>query len=189
MEIKINLGCGKDYRPGWINVDFNREVKTDVCADFTKKLPFKNNYADVVLMDNVLEHIRPDKFFFFLEELHRICKNKAKLYIYTPHFSGMYALKHLAHYKCFGIGTFDVLRPEKTFNGERYTKARFRLNEEKLLFFHHNLANFKIASNLPINWLFNFDRTWQQLMERFQFLGFDEIYYELETYKPLLNNK
>jgi len=182
---KLNLGCGKEYREGWVNVDFNKEVGADIYSDFTKKLPFKDNYADSVLMDNVLEHIRQDKFFFFIEELYRICKNKSKIMIYVPHYSGMYASKHLAHYKYFGIGTFDILKPESCFNGESYTKARFNLEKEKLLFFHHNFVNFKFLSKIPINWLFNLNRVWQQLMERFNFLGFDEIYYELEVVKSV----
>ena len=43
----------------------------------SEKLPFKNNYADVVLLDNVIEHIEPDGYLSFLEELHRICKRGA----------------------------------------------------------------------------------------------------------------
>jgi len=181
--IKINLGCGNDYKEGWVNVDFNKEVKSDICADFTKKLPFKDDYADMVLLDNVLEHIKSDKYLFFLEELHRICKKGAKIHIYVPHYSGMYALKHPTHYSYFGIGSFDTMRPEECFSGERYTKARFKLKRERLLFFHHNLISFGLLSKLPINWLFNFSRLWQQIMERFQVFGFDEIYYQLEVYK------
>lgn len=184
MNVKINFGCGTDYRQGWINVDFNREVKADVYADLTKKLPFNDSFADVIYMDNILEHIPGNKFFQFIEELYRICKHGAKIHIYVPHFSGMYAFKHFAHYKQFGVGSFDIMRPEKIFNGERYTKARFKLVKERLLFFHHKLINFKFLSRLPINWLFNINRPWQQSMERFQFLGFDEIYYELEVFKP-----
>ena len=182
-EVKINLGCGEDYRHGWVNVDFNKEVKADFYADFAKKLPFKDNYADFILLDNVLEHITPDKFFFFIEELHRVSKNGAKIKICVPHYSSMYALKHPTHYKYFGIGTFDILRPEKIFNGERYTAARFSLEDERLLFFHHNLQSMKFLSKIPINWMFNFGRAWQTLMERFQFFGFDEIIYELKAVK------
>ena len=181
--IRINLGCGNDYKKGWVNVDFNKEVKADVYVDFTKKLPFKENYADLVLLDNVLEHIEPEKYFFFLEELHRICKKGAIIHIYVPHYSGMYAFKHPTHYKYFGIGSFDTMRPEKCFSGERYTSVRFILKREKLLFFHHNLINFPLVSKLPINWLFNFGRVWQQLIEKFQIFGFDEIYYELVVVK------
>lgn len=180
---RINLGCGRNYRNGWINVDFNKEVKADVYTDFRKKLPFKDNYADLIVLDNVIEHIPDEKYFQFVEELHRICKKGAKICIYAPHYSGMYALKHPTHYKYFGIGSFDIMRPEAAFNSERYTKARFQLCKEKLLFFHHNLVNFPLLSRLPINWLFNLGRAWQQLMERFQLFGFDEIYYELRVCK------
>ncbi len=183
MTVAINLGCGRDYRKGWINVDFNKEVKTDVYADFTKKLPFKNNYADLILLDNVLEHVARDKFLYFVDELYRVSKPGAVIRIYVPHYSGMYAFKHPTHYNYFGIGTFDLMMPEKIFNGERYNKARFHLRREKLFFFHHNLVSFKFLSRLPINFLFNFGRNWQHLMERFQFFGFDEIYYELQVVK------
>lgn len=181
--IKINLGCGNDYREGWINVDSNKSIKADIYADLRQPLPFSDNYADKILMDNVLEHIPFHKYFKFMEELHRICKPGARVIIYVPHYSGMYALKHPVHYKYFGIGSFDIFRPEEGFNGERYSKARFRLVKEKLLFFHHKLVNFKFLSKLPINGLFNFGRTWQLLMERFQKLDFDEIKYVLEVVK------
>lgn len=181
--IKINLGCGKNYRTGWVNVDINGEVKADVYTNFTKKLPFKDNYADFVLLDNVLEHIPPEKYFIFLKELHRICKRKAVIEIYVPHYSGMYAFKHPTHYKYFGVGSFDTMRPKEGFNGERYTPARFILKKEELLFFHHNLVNFPVLSKMPINWLFNFGRIWQQFCEKFCIFGFDEIHYRLEVYK------
>lgn len=180
---RINLGCGKDYRKGWINVDSNEEVKADLYSDFSEGLPFEDNFADMILLDNVLEHIQAEKYFYFVEELHRVCKPGARIMIYVPHYSGMYATKHPAHYKCFGIGSLDTFSPKEAFNGERYSKARFNVVNERLLFFHHNLVNMKFLSRLPINWLFNLGRAWQLIMERFQFFGFDEIFYELEVLK------
>jgi SAM-dependent methyltransferase len=178
--IKLNLGCGKKYLTGWVNCDFNTEIKADVYLDLSKGLPFKNTCVDEVLLDNSLEHIPRNLFFQFIEELHRVCKKGAIIKIFVPHYSGMYASKHLAHYNYFGIGSFDIFSPLTSFNGERYSKARFKIKKEQLLFFHHNLANFKLLSKLPINFIFNFNRIWQQLMERFQIFGFDESYYELE---------
>lgn len=183
--IKLNLGCGNNYKKGWINVDFNKEVKADVYTDLNKKLPFDDNSVDEVLLDNVLEHIKREKLFAFLEELYRICGTGAIIRIFVPHYSSMYALKHIAHQNYFGMCSFDIFDPRPTFNRERYSKARFKIKKEKLFFFHHNLFRFKFLSKLPINWLFNFNRPWQQLMERFQFLGFDEIYYELEVVKKV----
>ena len=149
----------------------------------SKALPFADDSVDTVYMDNFLEHIRKDDYFDFIDEMHRICRAGARIRIYTPHASGMYALKHPAHYNFFGIDSFSIFTPEGTFNHERYCDARFNVLKEKLLFFHHNLGNAMFLSNLPINGIFNFSSPWQRLMERFQFFGFDEIYYELEVVK------
>jgi SAM-dependent methyltransferase len=181
---KLNLGCGRDYRPGWINVDFNPGVRADLYCTFTDGLPLADNCVDLVLLDNVLEHVPRERYFVFLEDLHRVCRPGATIQIYVPHASGMWALKHPTHYNFFGIGSFSTFEPEAPFNGERYGRARFRVRKERLLFFHHKLVNARALSRLPINGVFNFGGVlWQELMERFQFLGFDEIYYELEVAK------
>jgi hypothetical protein len=76
------------------------------------------------------------------------------------------------------------VQPEAQFTGERYGAARFKVRQERLLFFHHKLINAMFLSRMPINGLFNFGGLlWQELMERFQFFGFDEIYFELEVVK------
>lgn len=180
---KLNLGCGRDYRDGWINLDFNRGVKADIYCDFSSGLPFPDNAIDEILLDNVLEHTPRDRYFRFLEEMHRVCRAGARIIIYVPHYSGMYAFKHPAHDVYFGVGSFDLYDERVPWTGERYTSARFRVLRERLLFFHHNLVNHPLLSALPINGIFNFGKDWAQLMERFQFLGFDEILYELEVIK------
>lgn len=181
--IRLNLGCGRDYRPGWINVDGNRSVRADVYCDFTEGLPFAVDSVDYILLDNVLEHVERNRYFAFLSDLHRVCRAGGVIEVYVPHASGMYALKHPTHYTFFGIGSFDTFKPDAPFNGERYGSARFEVRTEELLFFRHNLVNARILSKLPINFVFNFGLLWQELMERFQFLGFDEIHYTLEVVK------
>ncbi len=181
--VKVNLGCGRDYREGWLNADFNRAVKADLYLELGRGLPFRDNSVAQVLLDNVIEHVPRDRYFSFLEELHRVCVAGALIEVYAPHCSGIFALKHPAHYLYFGIGSFDMFSPEDRFNGERYSAARFRVLEQRLLFFHHNLVNYPLLSKLPINGLFNLGAGWQQMMERFQFFGFDEIYYRLEVLK------
>ncbi len=182
--IRLNLGCGLDYREGWVNVDGNRQVAADVYCDFATGLPFSDDSAALVLLDNVLEHVPREAFLAYIDELHRICAPSGIVEIYVPHYSGMWAFKHVTHYNFFGVGTFDVYSVEGSFNGERYGHARFRIETEELLFFHHNLQTVPWLSRLPINGLFNGSTLWKQVMERFQPFGFDEIHYRLRAVKP-----
>jgi SAM-dependent methyltransferase len=182
MKSKLNVGCGKDYKAGWVNLDFNREVRADMYHDLEKKLPFHDNTFDVILVDNVLEHVK--NIFPLIDELWRIAKPNATIKIYVPHFSGIYAMKHLSHYNFFGVGSFGIytnLSPK--FNGERYGEARFKVIREELLYFHHKPYYFPILAKVPINWLFNFHRIWQLFLEKFLPLKFDEIYYQLKVIK------
>ena len=60
------------------------------------------------------EHVHRDRYFAFLDDLHRVCKPGALIQIWVPHASGMWALKHPTHYNFFGIGSFSTFQPEAT---------------------------------------------------------------------------
>lgn len=181
--MRLHLGCGRDYREGWVNVDGNRTVKLDCLCEFADGLPFATSSVEAMLLDNVLEHVPRPALIPFLEEMHRVGKPGASIEIFVPHYSGMWAFKHITHYGFFGVGSFDPFKVEAPFNGERYSDIRFHVRTEELLFFHHNLQTLPILSKLPINGLFNFSTTWKQAMERFQVFGFDEIHFVLEVVK------
>ena len=55
--MKLNLGCGKDYKEGWTNLDISKSVKADVYTDLEKPLPFNDNSFDRVYAVNVIEHV------------------------------------------------------------------------------------------------------------------------------------
>ena len=189
MVKKLNLGCGRDYCEGWINADFNKEVKADMYLDLTQPLPFKDNEIDEILLDNVLEHIQRDRFLEFVDELWRITKPKGLINIYVPHFTGLTAFKHPTHYTYFGICTFGFMeateKPGINFSGERYNKARFNI-KERLMVLHHSSQNFGFMNKavLPLDWFFNAGgHVWKMFWEKFNLFGFEEIRYELEVIK------
>ncbi|MCD6572906.1 MAG: methyltransferase domain-containing protein [Thermoplasmata archaeon] len=82
-EIKINFGCGKDIRKGWINVD-KRDFGQELIYDLNMfPYPFDDDTADAILMQDILEHlVNPEKV---LKEIYRISKNGATVVIRTPH--------------------------------------------------------------------------------------------------------
>lgn len=81
--MKLNLGCGKDYRPGWVNVDASRQVKADFYFDLRKKFPFKDNQFEFILAQDVLEHFTKEEGLRFLRECWRVLRSKGKIKIRT----------------------------------------------------------------------------------------------------------
>ena len=84
----LHLGCGPQKKTGSIGVDFNKNINADVIHDLNKfPYPFKNNQFDKIIADNILEHL--ENIPKVIEELHRIAKNGAVLFVTTGHFSGI----------------------------------------------------------------------------------------------------
>lgn len=86
--MKINLGCGRDYRAGWLNVDFFDAANPDQVIDLEKTpWPLADNCAEAILMKHVLEHLGKDtqSFLAIMSELYRIAKPDALIEIHVPH--------------------------------------------------------------------------------------------------------
>lgn len=109
-KIKLNLGCGVLFKAGWINVDkfINAEEMREgiknktyayqnaiwekgaeyVQADILK-MPFPDNYADHVLMDNIIEHVKMRLVIPTMKEVYRVMKKGATLKLIAPCFDGL----------------------------------------------------------------------------------------------------
>ena len=59
-ETKLNLGSGKDYRGGWLNVDVNKVWNPDLVADLSHYIhPSLNRDSfEYIVANDVLEHVR-----------------------------------------------------------------------------------------------------------------------------------
>lgn len=102
--MKLNVGCGRDYREGWINIDISREVKADAIADIrTWELPRDNkgNYdsrikdeeVDEIYISGVLEQIgENDHLIHAMNECHRVLKPGGKMVVVVP--NAQYAIAH-----------------------------------------------------------------------------------------------
>ena len=55
--MKLNLGCGRDYRAGWENWDISRLVKADRYIDIRKELFGSKEKFDEIYCSGVLEQI------------------------------------------------------------------------------------------------------------------------------------
>ncbi|MDD5133665.1 MAG: methyltransferase domain-containing protein [Candidatus Nanoarchaeia archaeon] len=141
----LNLGSGKDYKQGFINLDYNKQYRADVYHDINKiPYPFKKEEFDYVYCSHILEHV--DDLFKTLDELLRITKVNGKIHIKVPHFSNGNGYNDLSHKRFFGWFTFKQIQ-------EGYYNKKFNFKIEKQRF------NF-LSENHPIlnklcSWKFN----------------------------------
>jgi len=128
--MKLNLGCGRDYKKGYINCDWSNKVGADKIVDLNKfPLPFKDNSIDEIVMNHVLEHFHEPITFF--KEFYRICKKNAVVKIRVPYFSSESAFSMLDHYHQFTYTSFDAL--DKHHPCHWQSVGNFKIVKKKLI--------------------------------------------------------
>lgn len=78
------MGCGSTYDHKWTNVDLYKSGKDVIQADLTKRLPFRNNYFDVVYCSHLLEHFTYEEGQRLINEIHRVLKKGGIARIVVP---------------------------------------------------------------------------------------------------------
>ena len=122
--MKLNLGCGRDIRQGWLNVDkvaLSEGVR--ICDLERTPWPWPDNEFEEVCASHVLEHL-PDKM-EVIEELWRVCKHEARIEIRLPAWNHPLLWQDPTHRTAWHIDNFDYFK--LTHNWNYYTKVRFEV--------------------------------------------------------------
>lgn len=120
---RLNLGSGRDVRPGYVNVDRVRLSGVDLICDFRRfPWPFRDDSIDEVLAIHVVEHL-PDTI-RVMEEIYRITRSGASVTIEVPHYKHSNAYKDPTHVRFFTEESFDYFGKEQR---SYYTHARFHV--------------------------------------------------------------
>lgn len=75
--IKLNVGCGTDYKDGWVNIDNNSDDnidKLDLDWDLRDPLPFDDNSVDYIFNEHFVEHLTVEESRKILKDLRRVLK-------------------------------------------------------------------------------------------------------------------
>lgn len=108
---KLNIGCGRDYREGWINIDISREVKADFYLDIRKDsltygpsstilagFPMETTGIEttsvhLIYISGVLEQIGSnDEFLHVMRECYRVLEPGGIMQVVVP--NARYAIAH-----------------------------------------------------------------------------------------------
>lgn len=103
--LRLNLGCGMNKRPGWVNVDGFDVCKPDMVHDLNAfPYPWDDNSVDEIYMNHVLEHI--PMWWEAFKECARIMKPGAYFQVNVPDESSNTALTYRDHHHVFHLNSF-----------------------------------------------------------------------------------
>lgn len=136
-KVKLHIGCGQDYREGWVNIDASPKVKTDLCIDVEKGLPFADNSVDHIYCSMFLEHV--DDPVKVIEEFYRVLKHDGIFEFILPFADSIFSAYSLPHKNFFIPRSFEIFvlgyKRHSLYNHEvnaLFRKKRFRI---KLIYF------------------------------------------------------
>lgn len=111
---RLNIGCGRDYRQGWINTDISHEVKADHYFDIRReKFPFKDELFEEICISGVLEQIGPnEELIHAMNECHRVLKPGGKMTVIVPNAKHAIAHRDPMDVRKFTMATFKYFDPE-----------------------------------------------------------------------------
>lgn len=183
-NIKIQFGSGGNIKPGFINVDFDKTMGADVAWNMEEKdYPFPDNYADHILCEMTLEHIRTPSL--AIDEFHRIIKPNGTIKIIVPHFSQAYSLFADIHVSQFNVGYFygrkddnkDVFGKNNPEGKWKFISKRFKEVDVELIF----PKGYLIILSLPWQLIFGKNKILQGIYESL----FSTIYRACEIHVTL----
>jgi hypothetical protein len=83
--VKLNLGCGDRYVPGWVNVDLpSMPHRKDQAVDLTGQLPWPPGSVHCVYAGHLLEHLALDHAERLLVALRRVVTPGAPIMLVGP---------------------------------------------------------------------------------------------------------
>ncbi len=130
--MKLNLGCGFDYREGWLNLDVDHLEKVDIVHDVNNiPLPFEDDKFEYILCKDILEHV---DLIPVLNDLHRILKKNGILRIRVPHFTSISNYDDPTHQNQFSVRTFNYFVKDFRYSYNRNVKNFSKIS--KIIRFH-----------------------------------------------------
>jgi len=176
---KLNAGCGRDIKKGWVNLDREKHEGVDIVHDLDNfPYPFEDSTFDEIWADQIMEHLdNPEKF---VRELWRIAKPKAKVIIGTVHFSSPTVWGDITHKRPYQSDTFNAFNIKY-----KKSKCLSLINDSKEFFVVKSTIHFRYFFK-PLKYLVNMNRYSQLIYERW-FSGIfraDGQRYDLIVVKP-----
>lgn len=178
--MKLNLGCGTVRKDGMLNADNSRFSRADILFDFEAGFPFRDGSFDYVYAHYLFEHIQD--LYPFIEEIYRVCRDRAVVEIHVPHAVHHAALSHPDHKHTFTWSTFDFLTRSESSDRYIETDVKFRYLKRRFMYADCNQKKRSLFARF-VDWFSNrFPFHYERLFS-YWVGGSEEIIYFLQVIK------
>lgn len=110
--ILLDVGCGANKQPGAFGMDVRPVHGVDLVWDLTQTpWPLPDNCAHTVVLSHVWEHIPPWRTLAVMEEVHRVCRPNAGVFIAGPYGLGYRYVQDPTHCNPVNESTFEYWDP------------------------------------------------------------------------------
>jgi SAM-dependent methyltransferase len=82
--LRVNLGCGPQAAPGWLNCDIRAAPGVELRTDLRAGLPFRAETVDCIVAIHLLQDLAWREIARALAELHRVLKRGGVLRVAVP---------------------------------------------------------------------------------------------------------
>lgn len=155
-----------------VNVDSVASTNPDIVHDLNiRPWPFAQDRFRAVHLYDVLEHL--DNVVTTLEEIHRVSRNGAHVFITVPHFSSSNTFSDPTHQHAFGVRSLQYFTGGNEFSF--YSQVRFKSVHSNIIL-KPSLLN-KFVSRIANKWSERYEDRWAWIWPAWF------IFYQLEVLK------
>ncbi len=119
--LRLNVGCGRNIVPGWVNIDLAPNQGVDLTFDLERcgevQLPIEDNSVVEICLSHVIEHI--ENILPLMQELYRVAAPGCLCTIRVPHGSSDDAWTDPTHLRPYFPGSFGY------FSQPHYWRANY----------------------------------------------------------------
>lgn len=179
--MKLYIGCGKDIREGYINLDIAKLPGVDIVWDLSKlPLPFKDGEFDEILTINLFEHM---DYVPLMKELHRVLTPGGKLVITVPHFTSYNNASDPTHRSIgFAVRTFCFFAKDNPLIDWTIRDYYFDYSFSKM-----ETLQIVFSQNFPFNWVIEYlVNTHHNIQLGYEFTGLSRLFPAESVYTVLI---